>query len=77
MLIESGMRIQKAKKNEILGIKNLFIGQKIKEKFKSIGFTKILILSRCDFLQALKDFPNDYEKYCSIKDDLIFNYKSS
>ncbi|CAD8198895.1 unnamed protein product [Paramecium pentaurelia] len=80
LLIESGLVIQKAKKDDIIGLDNLFLGFQNKNqklKIKSIGFTKLLILSRQDFLQELKEFPNDYEKFCSIKDDLLYNFKSS
>ncbi|CAD8093469.1 unnamed protein product [Paramecium primaurelia] len=78
VLMESGQIIQKAKKDDVFGLKNLFIGNIIKnKKLKSVGFTKLLVLSRNDFLQELKDFPNDYEKFCHIKDDLIYNYKST
>ncbi|CAD8084162.1 unnamed protein product [Paramecium sonneborni] len=78
VLIESGQIIRKAKKDDIFGLKNLFVGNIIQiNKLKSVGFTKLLVLSRNDFLQELKDFPNDYEKFCHIKDDLIYNYRSS
>ncbi|CAD8190321.1 unnamed protein product [Paramecium pentaurelia] len=78
VLIESGLVVQKAKKDDVIGLDNLFLGfQNKNQRLKSIGFTKLQILSRQDFLQDLKDFPNDYEKFCSIKDDLLFNFKSS
>ncbi|CAK56656.1 unnamed protein product (macronuclear) [Paramecium tetraurelia] len=78
LLIESGLVIQKAKKDDVIGLENLFLGfQSKNQRLKSIGFTKLQILSRQDFLQDLKDFPNDYEKFCAIKDDLLFNFKSS
>ncbi|CAD8120874.1 unnamed protein product [Paramecium sonneborni] len=78
IIIESGMVVQKAKKDDVVGLDNLFLGFHNKnQNIKSIGFTKLLILSRQDFLQELKEFPNDYEKFCSIRDDLLFNFKSS
>ncbi|CAK67965.1 unnamed protein product (macronuclear) [Paramecium tetraurelia] len=78
ILIESGQIIETAKKDDIFGLKNLFVGNIIRnKKLKSVGFTKLLVLSRNDVLQELKDFPIDYEKFCHIKDDLIFNSKSS
>ncbi|CAD8116941.1 unnamed protein product [Paramecium sonneborni] len=78
VLMESGQILKKAKKDDIFGLRNLFVGNIIQnKKLKSVGFTKLLVLSRNDFIQELKDFPNDYEKFCHIKDDLIYNYRSS
>ncbi|CAD8114502.1 unnamed protein product [Paramecium sonneborni] len=48
-------------------------GQDLKEKFKTLEFTKLLVLSRKDFLDTLKDFPQDFEKYKELVDDLNIN----
>lgn len=49
--MESGQIIQKAKKDVVFGLKNLFLGNVIKnKKLKSVGFTKLLVLSRNYFL---------------------------
>ena len=33
----------------------------------------MLMLSREDFLKVMKDYPEDWERFCLFKDDLIFN----
>ncbi|CAD8147834.1 unnamed protein product [Paramecium pentaurelia] len=52
-------------------------GQDFKEKFKTVEFTKLLILSRKDFLAIMKDFPQDYEKYKELVDDFNINKEMS
>ena len=34
-------------------------GTNIREKFKTVEFTKLLLLARKDFISVLKDFPID------------------
>jgi hypothetical protein len=45
---------------------------------RSIGFTTLLKIKREDFLNLLKEFPEDYESFCRIRDEIIFydNFKS-
>ncbi|CAD8147071.1 unnamed protein product [Paramecium octaurelia] len=52
-------------------------GQDFKEKFKTVEFTKLLILSRRDFLATMKDFPQDFEKYKELVDDFNINKEMS
>ena len=46
------------------------------ERFRSVGFTKLLILSREDFLNIIPEFPEDYEVFREMHDDLIYNSDS-
>ncbi|CAD8096804.1 unnamed protein product [Paramecium sonneborni] len=48
-------------------------GSDCKEKFRTLQFTKLLVLSRKDFLATLKDFPQDFEKYKELVDDFNNN----
>lgn len=34
------------------------------EKYKTLGFTKLLVLTRKAFLEVIKDYPEDYEIFC-------------
>ncbi|CAD8162298.1 unnamed protein product [Paramecium pentaurelia] len=65
--------ISKVGKGSSLGIYSFISGQKSIEKFRSIGFTKLLLLSRDDFLRILPDYPEDYERFRNIHDGLLFN----
>jgi hypothetical protein len=38
-------------------------GRKAPERFRTVGFTKLLLLSREDFLKIIPDFPEDYELF--------------
>ncbi|CAD8184791.1 unnamed protein product [Paramecium pentaurelia] len=65
--------ISKVGKGSSLGIYSFISGQKSREKFRSLGFTKLLLLSRDDFLRILPDYPEDYERFRNIHDGLLFN----
>lgn len=51
-------------------------GIKARERFKSLGFSKLLLLSRDDFLKIIPEFPEDYEVFREMHDDLIYNSDS-
>ncbi|CAD8200400.1 unnamed protein product [Paramecium pentaurelia] len=38
------------------------------EIFKAQSYVSLLVLSKQDFLETLKDFPDDLQKYCQLKD---------
>lgn len=40
---------------------------------KSIGSTALLKINKREFLKLLKDYPNDYEKFCMIRDHALVN----
>ncbi|CAD8172860.1 unnamed protein product [Paramecium octaurelia] len=65
--------ISKVGKGNSLGVYSFISGQKSTEKFRSLGFTKSLLLSRDDFLKILPDYPEDYERFRNIHDGLLFN----
>ncbi|KAM3138474.1 hypothetical protein pb186bvf_009388 [Paramecium bursaria] len=55
------------------GLYEFITGSKVKELYRSVGFTKLLILPRNDFFKIIKDFQEDREKFCQIRDDLVYN----
>ncbi|CAK87824.1 unnamed protein product (macronuclear) [Paramecium tetraurelia] len=59
-------------KGASIGVKNFILGTESLETFKSVGFTKAMILKRKSFLKILQEHPEDYELFCSIRDKLIF-----
>ena len=40
---------------------------------RSKDFTTLLKVGRQDFLNILKQYPEDYEVFCNIKDSLLLN----
>ncbi|CAD8116581.1 unnamed protein product [Paramecium sonneborni] len=38
------------------------------EIFKAQSYVSLLILSKQDFLETLQDFPDDFQKYCQLRD---------
>ncbi|CAD8197075.1 unnamed protein product [Paramecium pentaurelia] len=65
--------IRKVNKQQALGIDNFIVGTITTEIFKSIGLSKLLILQRNDFINVLSQFPEDFETFCKLKDDILFN----
>ncbi|CAD8084160.1 unnamed protein product [Paramecium sonneborni] len=65
--------IRQVNKQQVLEIDNFIIGTTSTEIFKSIGLSKLLILDRNDFMSVISQFPEDFETFCRLKDDLIFN----
>ena len=44
---------------------------------RALENTKIFQISREDFIEIIKKFPQDHQKFCEFKDNLIFNNKHS
>ncbi|CAD8187163.1 unnamed protein product [Paramecium octaurelia] len=63
-------------KGSSLGLMSFITGVKARERFKSLGFSKLLLLSRDDFLKIIPEFPEDYEIFREMHDDLILNEDS-
>ncbi|KAL4510183.1 hypothetical protein ABPG72_010376 [Tetrahymena utriculariae] len=59
------------------GETSFFTGEARRASVRSREFTTLLILNRAEFLQVLVNHQEDYEKFCAIKDSLIFceNYQ--
>lgn len=50
-----------------------FTSNKAAETAQSRGFSTIFKISREEFLEFLKDFPKDHERFCEIRDKYIFS----
>ena len=61
------------KPGEVFGELSFFNGKARKESAKTLDFVYMLKISLNEFIDILKEFPNDYEKYCEIKDRINFN----
>lgn len=44
-----------------IGITSFLTGKRTPERLRSVGFAKMLILCREDFLRIIQDYPEDYE----------------
>ena len=58
------------KQGAVFGEMGFFAGQKRSVTANSKDFTSIVCIKRDDFLNVLKQFPQDYERYCQIRDQL-------
>ncbi|CAD8195038.1 unnamed protein product [Paramecium octaurelia] len=58
-------------KGASIGIKNFIMGTESQETYKSVGFTKAMILKRKNFLKILQDHPDDQELFFAIRDKMI------
>ncbi|CAD8086199.1 unnamed protein product [Paramecium sonneborni] len=65
--------VSKVGKGSSLGIISFISGKQSQERFRSIGFSKLLMLSRDDFLKVIQDFPEDYERFRNLYDSVQFD----
>ncbi|CAD8180989.1 unnamed protein product [Paramecium pentaurelia] len=59
-------------KGASIGIKNFIMGTESLETYKSVGFTKAMILKRRNFLKILQEHPEDQELFFAVRDKMIF-----
>ena len=55
----------------MFGYKEFFQSTPRENTVKVCGITTMVSLSQEDFLEVMTDFPEDYEKYCMIKDTMM------
>lgn len=60
-------------KDSVFGELSFFSGLSRSASAKSKDFSTMLCIKRDDFLKILNKFPEDYEKYCLIKDQLTID----
>ena len=57
-------------KGQSFGGISFFTGKPYSFNIRSSDFTTLLKINRNDFLRILLDFPEDYQRYCVIKDSI-------
>ncbi|EAR99219.2 cation channel family protein (macronuclear) [Tetrahymena thermophila SB210] len=62
-------------KGQQFGEVQFFTGQASQVSARSVEFTKLLVIKRNSFLEIIQSSPLDLEKFCMIKDSIIFNKK--
>ncbi|CAD8104262.1 unnamed protein product [Paramecium primaurelia] len=70
---QCNLKLQSFHTNQTIGLIPFITGKLQPETYKSQGFCLVMTLSHRKFKATLKDFPNDYEIYCQMKDYLLFN----
>ncbi|EDK31209.2 cyclic nucleotide-binding domain protein (macronuclear) [Tetrahymena thermophila SB210] len=61
------------KAGQYFGEMSFFTGMERKFCVRSLEFTTLIKIERAKFIEIIKEVPSDYEKFCLIKDDIIFN----
>ncbi|KAL4432955.1 hypothetical protein ABPG74_014469 [Tetrahymena malaccensis] len=59
-------------KNQHFGETSVFLNEQIPFSVKSVDFSTVYKISRKNFIETIKKFPDDYEIFCEIKDELEF-----
>ncbi|KAL4469615.1 hypothetical protein ABPG74_004868 [Tetrahymena malaccensis] len=62
-------------KGQQFGEIQFFTGQTSKISVRSIEFTKLLAIKRVNFLEIIQSSPSDLEKFCMIKDSILYSNK--
>lgn len=57
-------------KGEYFGAEGFFTGEPNQNNIRSREFTTLLVIKREKYLALLKEFPDDYEQFCCIKDNI-------
>ena len=65
--------IQTKKKNDIFGVFSFFSNMSRRLTVKALTNTTVLQLKQEDFVKIIKEFPDEYEKYCEIRDKININ----
>ena len=63
--------LKKIQGNESFGEFSFFTGLNHIHSAKASQYSKVYKISHEKFLEVLSNFPNDYEKYCELKDKII------
>ncbi|KAM3142008.1 hypothetical protein pb186bvf_005881 [Paramecium bursaria] len=61
------------KQGQFLSVQDFITDQNDLNSFKALGYVSLLVLSKKDFLKKIKDFQNDYQVYCNLRDQINLN----
>ncbi|EAS04113.2 cyclic nucleotide-binding domain protein (macronuclear) [Tetrahymena thermophila SB210] len=65
--------VQEYKENNWIGYEDFFTGAPKNCNAKCKDFVNIVYITRSDFLEVISSFPKDKEKFCMIKDKILFS----
>ncbi|KAL4483975.1 hypothetical protein ABPG72_013981 [Tetrahymena utriculariae] len=63
--------LKQLKKGDNFGAIGFFTGQHRTQSVRSLEFTTLLMIKRDEFLQILQEFPQDYERFCYLRDKIM------
>ncbi|CAD8090681.1 unnamed protein product [Paramecium sonneborni] len=63
------------KQGQFFCVQDFIIQNPQKDYFKSNGYVSLLILSKLDFMITIKNYPEDFQKYCEIKELMTLSLK--
>jgi len=58
--------------NDCFGDLSFFTALPRYANIRSLSFSKLLVIKREDFIELIKNYPEEYEKFCLIKDKIMF-----
>ncbi|KAL4484099.1 hypothetical protein ABPG73_009297 [Tetrahymena malaccensis] len=64
-------KIIELKSGNSFGQISFFTGKQRTFSVRSLDFCRLLVIRRQDFIQLLQEYPDDYEKFCMIKDSIL------
>lgn len=70
---KSRLSLKTLSKGDVFGELGFFTGTHRRASAQSKDFSTMLYIKREDFLRLLEKFPEDYEKYCVIKDQILID----
>ncbi|CAD8125819.1 unnamed protein product [Paramecium sonneborni] len=73
ILHQNGLNLGTLIAGQQIGLKSFITSTQKPEKYRSVSFSKLICLEQKFFLKLLQEYPDDYEKYCQIKDSLLFS----
>ncbi|EAS07090.2 cation channel family protein (macronuclear) [Tetrahymena thermophila SB210] len=65
------IQIMKLKAGDCFGQVGFFTGLTRTLSVKSLDFTTLIYIKRSEFIELLKEYPEDYEQFCYIKDKIL------
>ncbi|KAL4434894.1 hypothetical protein ABPG74_021233 [Tetrahymena malaccensis] len=65
------IQIMKLKAGDCFGQVGFFTGLTRTLSVKSLDFTTLIYIKRSEFIDLLKEYPEDYEQFCYIKDKIL------
>ncbi|EAS04885.3 cation channel family protein (macronuclear) [Tetrahymena thermophila SB210] len=63
--------LKQLKKGDNFGAIGFFTGLHRTQSVRSLEFTTLLMIKRDEFLQILQEFPQDYERFCYLRDKIM------
>ncbi|EAR83225.2 cation channel family protein (macronuclear) [Tetrahymena thermophila SB210] len=77
IILQNRVVLQTLQQGEFVGSQEFFGDNLYQFSAKANTFTQFLIIDKQDFIESLKNFENDYESFCEIRDNINLQHKNS